>query len=111
MTQQLGQTLSPVSGRYHQTPTIGPPQWSHCLAIAVVSLVSACQTIPPPPQKVSIPVAVPCLPSTMPVRPKVTTDDELKALDDYQWTLAVYLDRRVLIDYTAELEAVLSACR
>jgi hypothetical protein len=111
VTQQHGQSLSPVAGKYHQTPSIGPPHWSHCLVIAVVSLVSACQTIAPPPQKVSIPIGISCLPSTMPARPAIATEAELALLDDYKWTLAIYLDRRSLLDYSAELEAILGACK
>lgn len=82
------------------------------LAIAVVMIMSGCATpIPPPPQKVSVPVPVSCLPSTMPVRPKIPTDAELAAFDDYKFTLAIFLDRRSLLDYVSELEAVLTACR
>lgn len=47
----------------------------------------------------------------MPVRPKIPTDAELAVLDDYKFTLAIFLDRRSLLDYTAELEAVVSACK
>jgi hypothetical protein len=77
----------------------------------IVVTITGCETIAPPPQKVSIPIGVSCLPSTMPARPAIATEAELALLDDYKWTLAIFLDRRALLDYSAELEAVLSACR
>ena len=84
---------------------------SAILAATSLMLLSACETIPPPPQKVSIPIGVSCLPSTMPARPAIATEAELALLDDYKWTLAIFLDRRALLDYSAELEAVLGACK
>jgi hypothetical protein len=80
-------------------------------AALLIVLLTGCETIQPPPQKVSVPVPVSCLPSTMPVRPAIATEAELALLDDYKWTIAIYLDRRSLLDYSAELEAVLSACK
>jgi hypothetical protein len=47
----------------------------------------------------------------MPARPAIATEAELALLDDYKWTLAIYLDRRSLLDYSAELEAILGACK
>ena len=47
----------------------------------------------------------------MPVRPQTASEAELALLDDYKFTLAIFLDRRALLDYSAELEAVVSACR
>jgi hypothetical protein len=70
----------------------------------------ACETIPPPPQIVNVPVAVSCV-TTIPARPFVHTDAQLALQDDYKFTLAIFSDRRNLLDYSAELEAVLSACR
>lgn len=75
-------------------------------------LLTACETlIPPPPQIVSVPIGVSCLPAVTPQRPKTSTDAELSAKDDYQFTLAIFIDRRLLLDYSAELEAVLVACK
>jgi len=87
------------------------PQNGQALSLAVFGLfLSACETIPPPPQIVNVPVAVSCVRS-VPVRPAVHTDPQLSALDDYKFTLAIFSDRRMLLDYSAELEAVLQACR
>ncbi len=67
--------------------------------------------IPPPPQKVLVAVPTPCLPATLPQRPKISTDAELSAIDDYKFTLEIFIERRKLLDYSGELEAVLSACK
>jgi len=92
-----------------------PPQKMHgfIFGTAALLLLSACATpgIPPPPQIVNVPVPVSCLPAVLPQRPKTATDTELAALDDYKFPLAIFLDRRTLLDYTAELEAILSACK
>ena len=83
----------------------------HAAALSVI-LLSGCETfIPPPPQIVSVPVPVSCLPTTLPQRPKIATDAELSAIDDYQFTLQIFIDRRRLLDYSGELEAVLLACK
>ncbi len=84
--------------------------------LAVVSVVACvsmmgCETIPPPPQRISVAVPVACLPSTMPARPAIATEAELALMDDYKYVLAIFLDRRALLDYSAELEAVLLACK
>lgn len=77
-----------------------------------VGFLSACAVAPiaPPPQIVNVPVAVSCV-ASVPFRPATHTDAQLAALDDYKFTLAVFNDRRILLDYSAELEAVLSACK
>jgi len=80
------------------------------IATVAALLLSACETIPPPPQIVNVPVAVSCV-TTIPARPFVHTDLALSALDDFNFVLAIFSDRRNLLDYTAELEAVLSACK
>jgi len=81
------------------------------LAAVALLLLTACETIQPPPQRVDVPIGVSCLPAKMPVRPQIATESELAQLDDYKWTLAIFLDRRALLDYVGELEAVLLACR
>ena len=88
------------------------PADQRTLMLAALAMVwlSACETIPPPPRIVSVPVAVSCVRS-VPARPFVHTDPQLAGFDDYKFTLAIFSDRRNLLDYSAELEAVLSACR
>ena len=82
------------------------------LALLVAVALTGCGTIiPPPPQLVSVPVPASCLPTTLPQRPKISTDAELSALDDYKFALEIFIDRRRLLDYTSEIEAVLSGCR
>jgi hypothetical protein len=72
--------------------------------------MSACETIPPPPQVVQVPIAVSCIRS-VPTKPAVHSDAELARFDDYKLVLAIVQDRRFLLDYSAELEAVLQACK
>lgn len=67
--------------------------------------------IPPKPEVVRVPIAAACLPSTLPSRPVITTDAELSAQDDHRFTLTIFLERRKLIDYSSELEAMLQACK
>ncbi len=81
------------------------------LALLSILLVGCGTFIPPPPQIVSVPIGISCLPTTLPQRPKIATDAELSALDDYRFTLEIFIDRRRLLDYSGELEAVLGACR
>ena len=61
--------------------------------------------------QVHIPIGISCLPATLPQRPKIASDSELSAIDDYQFTLQIFIDRRRLLDYSGELEAVLLACK
>jgi hypothetical protein len=108
-------TFGGSSDQYMSESTTGPPQFEQvsksCL-ILIALLLSACATpVPPPPQIVHVSVPTPCLPSTPLQRPKVFTDPQLSALDDYKFTLAIFSDRRVLLDYSAELEAVLLTCK
>lgn len=80
--------------------------------VALVLILSGCQTpLVPPPTIVRVPVGISCLPQTLPVRPQITTEEALAAKDDFQLTLALFADRRALLDYTGELEAVIGACR
>ncbi len=97
-----------------------PPQNGHGPSSAackfgiasVLLLLTACETfIPPPPQIVSVPIGISCLPATLPQRPKTSTDAELSAIDDYKFTLEIFIERRKLLDYSGELEAVIGACR
>lgn len=55
------------------------------------------------------PVPVPCI-AERPTKPSFVTDDELKAMTDYQLTLALYRDRVQRLGYENEIEAVLVGC-
>ncbi len=93
------------------TFSVGRVSAFHAAALSVI-LLSGCKTfIPPPPQIISVPIAASCLPTTLPQRPKIATDVELSAMDDYKFTLEIFIDRRRLLDYSGELEAVLLACK
>ena len=75
------------------------------------SLLTGCAFPIPPPQTVNVPVPVSCLPDPMPARPMIASEAELAALDDYKFTLAIFLERRSLLNYVAEIDGVLMGCR
>ena len=74
-------------------------------------LLTACAVPMPPPLQVNVPVPVSCLPPVLPQRPPIASESELAALDEYKFTLAIFLDRRALLNYSDELEAALIACK
>ena len=78
--------------------------------LALAALLAGCQSIGLP-TRVDIPIAVSCLPATMPIRPDVYTDAQLLAMDDFHLVIALQQNAARLTDYVAELEAILLACR
>jgi hypothetical protein len=78
---------------------------------ALLSGCSSLRTIVQPPQRADVGVAVSCLPEKMPVAPKLYTDAELVALDEYKLVLALWHNSDTAQSYIRELEAVLSACK
>jgi len=76
---------------------------------AVILLLAGCSGLPTVPEKVMIPVAVPCI-DRVPERPAFLTDAELAALDDYRLVLGLRTDQLTLRGHVAVLEAVLQAC-
>jgi hypothetical protein len=75
------------------------------IALLVIPLSGCFATV----KTVDRPVPVPCI-AERPVKPNFVTDDELKAMTDYQLTLALYRDRVQRLGYEAEIEAVLLGC-
>ncbi len=61
-------------------------------------------------QKVDIPITVTCIVDE-PVKPKLHTDTEIKAMSDYSAIIALLLDRVYQFKYESELEASLAGCR
>jgi hypothetical protein len=70
--------------------------------------IAGCETLRQPP--VSVPIAVPCIKS-VPTRPALVSDAELAVMSDGQLVLALRRLELILLDYTAELEAVISSCK
>lgn len=63
------------------------------------------------PERVEVPVSVPCVaPGDRPARPAYHGDRELDAMTDYEWALAVWADRLRSAGYQAHLEAVVEGC-
>jgi len=72
-------------------------------------LLAGCQSLPPAPTEVRVPVAVPCL-DKMPDRPEFATDAQLASMDDYRFVLALAKDRLERQGYIATIEAIMQAC-
>ena len=72
-------------------------------------LLAGCNAIPPLPDKVLVPVTVPCV-DKLPGRPAFVTDAELSVLDDYRLVLSLRSDQLALRGHLLVLEAVLAAC-
>ena len=76
-----------------------------CLAV----LTGCAQT--PTVQRVEVPVPVSCLPASMPERPSIHADADLRAMPSGEYVIAVTLDRGDLRAYAGELEAVVGGCK
>jgi hypothetical protein len=72
-------------------------------------LLAGCASAPALPERVEVPVAVPCV-ASVPARPDLVTDAALRAMTDFQLVLALWRDRLQRAQYEAELQAVLAAC-
>lgn len=95
-----------------------------CLIIVIfvflLSVMSGCASNPsgvvfqaPEVKTVTVEKIVPvqCLsPNSLPVYPKLLTPEELKSLDDYSFVTMLYVERKMLIDYTSILSAAIAPC-
>lgn len=86
-------------------------------AAAAALILAGCASAPPAPQivnvpvEVKVPVPVPCVKrADLPPPPKILSNEELAALDDYRLVITLDLQRRALRDYQAQVDAVLRAC-
>lgn len=87
-------------------------------AIAAVLVLAGCATSTPPapqvvnvPVEVKVPVPVPCVKrADLPAPPRLLSNEELAALDDYRLVITLDLQRRALRDYQAQVDAVLRGC-
>jgi hypothetical protein len=83
-----------------------------CLLIAcLLPACSSLHTIISPPQRVDTAVPVSCLPAVLPLAPRLYTNADLLALDEYKLVLALWHNSDHAQAYIRELEAVLSACK
>lgn len=82
------------------------------IRILVLALLAGCATpIPQVPKTVEVPTPIACVdPDKVPARPAFRSENELELLDDYTWSLAVYLERQRAIDYAGELAALVEGC-
>lgn len=61
--------------------------------------------------EVKVPVAIPCLPSTMPSKPNILANAELSKLADGPLVLEIAAERLDLLSYAAQTDAILQGCR
>lgn len=77
--------------------------------VLLLPLLAGCVGNPVIPTEVRVPVPVSCV-TEPPVKPRMLSNAELRALDDFKLPIALTLDRAQRIQYEAELEAVLAGC-
>ena len=82
----------------------------HVVCALFVILATGCATQQKPPEVVLTPISTPCVES-VPEKPILKSDKELKALSDYALVITVIAERYRLIMWGDELEAVLSGCK
>lgn len=73
-------------------------------------LLAGCASTPALPERVEVPVPVPCV-AQVPARPEFVTDAQLRAMGDYALILSLAKDRLQRRQYEAEVEAVIAACK
>jgi hypothetical protein len=86
-----------------------------CLAIAIVIGLSGCAAaVRREPEvktvTVSVPVPVSCVTQNVD-RPVLFSDQQMKAMPEDKFVLALWVDRLLRIDYETKLEAVMQACK
>lgn len=72
-------------------------------------LLAGCASAPALPERVEVPVPVPCV-HDVPARPDLVTDAALRAMTDYALILSLFKTTLQLRQYARELEAVLASC-
>ena len=84
--------------------------WLNSLITVLLPCIAGCGSILPAiPSVLKIPVAVPCV-DAVPARPKLMSDAELGAMDDYRLILTLRSDSIKARDHIGVLEATLQAC-
>jgi hypothetical protein len=78
------------------------------LVLISAVLLAGCETMPVK-TVVDVPVAVACV-DEKPAKPNLVSDDELRAMNDYQLVLALWRDRIQRSDYESKLEVVVDGC-
>ena len=73
-------------------------------------LLTGCPSAPTVPDKVLVPVIRSCV-TNPPTKPATRSEADILALDDYQATLIVYMERLLLKGYAEKADATQQACR
>ena len=83
------------------------------LTILIFLLLAGCASIPNTihdVKDVKIAVKEKCV-EALPVKPQIHTEDEIKAMNDYEAAITLLLEHIMLRSYSAELEAALAGCK
>lgn len=79
-----------------------------CIVFSIFN--TGCATVQKQPQVILTPVQTPCV-ETVPQKPAIKSDAELKALGDYELVITALAERYRLILWGDELSAVLEGCK
>ena len=80
------------------------------LLIVACALLAGCSSAPKLPDKVLVPVSVPCITEAIPA-PAFITDSELIKSTEYDFVISLARDRLERRAYEGLLEAVIEGCR
>jgi len=80
------------------------------LLILACALLAGCGSVPKLPEKVLVPVSVPCITEAIPA-PAFVTDSELAKSTEYDFIISLARDRLERRQYIGTLEAVVAGCR
>jgi uncharacterized lipoprotein YajG len=78
--------------------------------IVAILMLAGCSTAPKLPERVLVPVAVSCV-KDAPAVPTLRSEAEILAMDEYQSTIVVWVERLILRAYSEKADALLQACR
>ena len=76
--------------------------------VSLLALLAGCAVDPP--KTVQVPIPIPCV-AELPHRPELTDDRALARSSEPGRTIRTWTERARLREYSADLEAILAACR
>jgi hypothetical protein len=78
--------------------------------LPILLVLTGCSTLPKVPEKVLVPVSVPCI-KELPARPLFATKDYLKSLSNPDYVTAITSEYLMQGNYINILESALIACK
>lgn len=89
------------------SPLTKPRMYIAC-SYALIACLASCASVP---ETVSVPIAVSCVPASMPNAPKLTPNSDMDLLDDYSLVVRIAAERLELAAYASAAASVIEACR